>query len=113
MTMIRKVVRAILFATLAVAAGQSRPIDTANSQLTVFAYKSGLFSFAAHDHEIAAPIASGMITESGEPSVTFTVRSADMKVLDPKVSDKDRAQIQKDMLSEKVLDAARYPEISF
>jgi polyisoprenoid-binding protein YceI len=36
-----------------------------------------------------------------------------MKVLDPKASDADRAEIQQTMLSEKVLNAARYPEITF
>jgi polyisoprenoid-binding protein YceI len=34
-------------------------------------------------------------------------------VLDPKASEKDRTQIQNDMLSEKVLDAVKYPEIRF
>jgi hypothetical protein len=101
------------FLMTAAVSAQSRRIDTANSKLTVYAYKSGLFSFAAHDHEIAAPIASGSITEFGNPGVAFTVRAGEMKVLDPKASDKDRAQIQKDMLSEKVLDAPKYPEITF
>ncbi len=104
---------AILFAVTVSAAAQARPIDVAHSQLTVHAYKAGLFSFAAHDHEIAAPIATGSIRETGGLGVNFVVKTTEMKVLDAKASDKDRAEIQKQMLSDKVLDAARYPEIRF
>jgi hypothetical protein len=92
---------------------QARSIDPVASSITVFAYKSGLFSFAAHDHEVAAPIASGTVTEAGAPAVSLKIDVRQMKVLDPKVSDKDRAEIQQTMLSEKVLDPARFPEITF
>jgi polyisoprenoid-binding protein YceI len=102
---------AMLFSCIV--AAQARPIDTAKSTITVFAYKSGLFSFAAHDHEVAAPIASGTIDQSAGPSVALKIDARKMKVLDPKVSNKDRAEIQQTMLSEKVLHATRYPEIAF
>jgi polyisoprenoid-binding protein YceI len=36
-----------------------------------------------------------------------------MQVIDPGVSDKDRAEIQSTMLGPKVLDAQKYPEIRF
>ena len=36
-----------------------------------------------------------------------------MRVRDAKVSDKDRAEIQKTMLGPEVLDVERYPEIVF
>lgn len=36
-----------------------------------------------------------------------------MKVTDPEVSEKDRAEIQSTMLGPKVLDQERYPEIHF
>ncbi len=106
----------LMFATLLLSGlltAQSRPMDIAKSTLTVFAYKSGLFSFAAHDHEVAAPIASGTIDESGQPSVAVKIDARQMRVLDPKASAKDRAEIQQTMLSDKVLDAMRYPEIAF
>jgi hypothetical protein len=41
-------------------AGQ-RPIDIAKSVMTVRVFKGGLFSAFGHDHEIAAPLASGMV----------------------------------------------------
>jgi polyisoprenoid-binding protein YceI len=108
------VIRLALLIVLSVsAAAQERSIDAAQSRLTVYAYKSGLFSFAAHDHEIAAPIATGSIRETGDLGVNFVVKTTEMKVLDAKASDKDRAEIQKQMLSDTVLDASRYPEIRF
>lgn len=106
--------RVLLIAAVAVSAmAQARPIDTANSRLSVHAYKSGLFAFAAHDHEIAAPIDSGSIADRGTLTVNFTVKVAAMKVLDPKASDDDRSQIQREMLGPKVLDVERFPEIRF
>ena len=94
-------------------AQNGREIDTANSKLTVFAFKTGLFSFAAHDHEINAPITAGRIDDSGKsPRVTFRVNAREMNVLDPKASEKDRAEIQRDMQA-KVLESEQYPTIEF
>src|SRR4029453_10670360 len=36
-------------------------IDQATSTITLHAGKSGVFSFAGHDHEIAAPVSDGEI----------------------------------------------------
>jgi polyisoprenoid-binding protein YceI len=91
---------------------QSRPIDTANSKLTIHASKSGVFSFAGHDHTIAAPIASGSMDEV-QRTVEFTVHTKDLQVLDPGESEKNRIEIRTDMLGEKLLDAARFPTITF
>ena len=54
-----------------IAAGQGRPIDTAQSKLTVYVYKSGLFSAFADDHVIDAPIAAG--TLSGSPPLSVSI----------------------------------------
>jgi polyisoprenoid-binding protein YceI len=75
-------------------------------------YKSGLFSAFAHDHEITAPITLGVFQEAN-PSVELTVDARKLRVVDPEVSDKDRAEIQATMLSAKVLEAEKFPEISF
>ena len=93
--------------------GEKRAIDVQRSVMKVYAYKSGLFSVFAHNHEILAPIAAGAVEESKNPSVELRVETVRMQVLDPKVSDKDRAEIQRTMLGSDVLDAARYPEIRF
>jgi polyisoprenoid-binding protein YceI len=107
---------AILLATLAlaaIAAAQSIPIDAQRSTLTVKVGKSGLFSAFGHDHEIRAPIISGSIVTASAPAVELTVDARRMRVLDPDVSGKDRAEIQKTMESAAVLDVERFPSIHF
>jgi polyisoprenoid-binding protein YceI len=89
-----------------------RQIDPAHSKITVHAYKSGLFSFAGHDHEISAPIASGAIDED-KREVELRVNSADLQVLDPKETEKNRAEIRSTMLGPKLMEVDKYPTISF
>ena len=91
---------------------QAKQIDAANSKITIRAYKTGLFSFAAHDHVIEAPIVAGQVDER-EKLVTIEIETKSLRVLDPGESEKNRAEIQQTMLSEKLLDAAKYPTISF
>lgn len=89
-----------------------RPIDTQRSTITIHVGKAGMFSMAAHEHWVSAPIASGVIDETGA-RVEFKVRSASMMVKpDPKVDAKDHDQIQKHM-EEMTLETAKYPEITF
>ncbi len=87
-------------------------IDIAASKVTVQVSKSGLFSAFAHNHTIAAPLASGHI-DLEKKSVELTFHTQDMKVMDPEVKDSDRAQIERTMKSESVLDVTQFPEIGF
>src|SRR5438128_207147 len=93
-------------------AGSQKAIDTERSILTVRVYKAGLLSAFAHDHEIRAPIQKGSFDED-KSTVEFVVDAHALRVLDPDVSDKDRAEIQATMLGPKVLDSAKFPEIRF
>jgi polyisoprenoid-binding protein YceI len=100
--------------TWAAAAGpERRVIDGAHSSLNVRVLKSGFFSAFAHNHEIEAPIESGEVTESGNPSVELQVDARKLSVLDPEASVDTRAQIQKTMLGPLVLDTERFREIHF
>ncbi len=92
---------------------QSRPIDPGRSTLTVFAYKSGLFSAFADDHIVRAPIAAGSIADQNPLAVEIRVRSADLIVLDPALSASKRAEVQARMVGPEVLDTAQYPDIRF
>jgi polyisoprenoid-binding protein YceI len=92
--------------------GPATTIDTARSVLTVRVYKTGLFSAFAHDHEIRAPMQNGLIDEDKNTG-EFTVDARKLRVLDPEVSEKDRADIQSTMLGPKVLDSEKFPEIRF
>jgi polyisoprenoid-binding protein YceI len=95
------------------ASGQEqRQVDIQKSKLTVRVYKSGLFSAFAHDHEITAPIAHGVFQETNA-LVELAVEARKLRVVDSEVSDKDRAEIQETMLSAKVLDTEKFPEIRF
>jgi polyisoprenoid-binding protein YceI len=95
-----------------VGTAQTVAIDTQKSKMTVRVYKSGLFSALGHDHEIQAPIESGEIDTTAR-TVTLTVDARKLTVLDPDLAADKRAQVQKDMHSEKVLDSARFHEIRF
>jgi polyisoprenoid-binding protein YceI len=91
---------------------QARAIDTARSKLTIFADSGGLFSFAGHDHTVAAPLESGSVQASGNQSVTLRVNAREMKVLDPDLEPKKRAEVQRDMHA-KVLESERFEVIEF
>jgi polyisoprenoid-binding protein YceI len=106
---------ALVVASLSHAQSSPEPattIDTARSVLTVRVYKTGLFSAFAHDHEIRAPIQKGAVDED-KNIVEFSVDARKLRVLDPEVSEKDRADIQSTMLGPKVLDSEKFPEIRF
>ena len=51
-------------------------IDVERSKLTVFVYKSGLFSAFADDHVIQASIASGSMSLDAPLAVEIAVKSA-------------------------------------
>jgi len=91
---------------------QPRPIDVHSSTITVRVAKSGALAAFGHNHEIAAPIASGAVDTKAR-HVEFRTNAASLEVRDPKGSDKDRAEIQKTMLGAEVLDSGRYSEIVF
>ena len=96
----------------AAAAATPKEIDTQKSVMTVRVFKSGMFSAFGHDHEISATIRDGKFSE-GDSSVDLTVDARQMRVMDKDVSDKDRAEIQENMLGPKVLDTGQFPEIRF
>jgi polyisoprenoid-binding protein YceI len=91
---------------------QRLAIDSAKSSLVIRVIKSGLFSGLAHDHTIQASVATGNI-DTREKSVALTFNVADLKVLDPGVSDSDRKDIDATMKGPKVLDGVQFPTISF
>lgn len=82
------------------------------SSMTIHVAKSGLFSAFGHNHTVSAPIARVAVDEKSK-TAAITVLTKEMKVMDPEVSAKDRAEIQATMLGPKVLDAQKFPEIKF
>jgi Uncharacterized conserved protein len=88
----------------------SRAIDTQHSSITVRVFKSGIFSTFAHNHIIRAPIRQG---KASAAAVELVVDSGKLTVIDPEISDKDRAEIQRTMIGSEVLDSQRFREIRF
>ena len=74
-----------------------KSIDTTKSTLTVRVFKAGLFSALGHDHQIQAPIQQGSF-RMNPPVVDLLVDARRLRVADPDISDKDRAQVQETML---------------
>ena len=85
-----------------------KPIDTANSTITIHVGKSGLFSAAAHEHQVSAPVEQGAIDDSAPGRVWFNVRASRLTVL----PEPDQAKVQSTMQSD-VLESERYPDIKF
>jgi hypothetical protein len=95
------------------AIAESRQINTEESKLTVFVYKSGLFSAFADNHLIDGSIAGGTIADAAPLSVAIEVRAGDLKVRDPDLSASKRAEVQMRMLGPEVLDTQKFPTIAF
>jgi polyisoprenoid-binding protein YceI len=92
---------------------QEQQIDTQRSTISIHVGKTGLLAAAAHEHDVDAPVSSGVIQESGTPHIEFRVETAKMKLRpDPKIDAKDQATIQTHM-EELVLETKKFPEISF
>src|SRR6266849_9346968 len=110
--MTKPICLALLLLALSLAPARAADLDLAASKITVHVEKSGLFSAFAHNHTIAAPLASGNL-DVGKRTIELKFRSQEMKVLDPGTSDSERANIEHTMKSDQVLDPARFPEITF
>ncbi|RPJ87553.1 MAG: YceI family protein, partial [Acidobacteria bacterium] len=81
--------------------------------MTIRAFKSGLFSAFAHNHEIEARGLEGEVVTSESQQVSLRIDTRKIKVLDPQMSADDRAEVQRTMEGPKVLDITRFPEIRF
>src|SRR6266567_4049792 len=102
----------LLMLALSLAPAHAADIDLATSKITVHVEKSGMFSAFAHNHTIAAPLASGHLNAE-KRTVELKCRTQEMKVLDPGVSESEIVDIDRTMKSDKVLDTGRFPEIAF
>ena len=91
---------------------QAAEIDVEHSSMTVHVQRSGVFAFAADNHEVHAPISKGKLDEAAG-SIQFEIETAKMQVLDPKLDPAKRAQVQEKMVGAEVLDTTHYPVIQF
>ena len=101
-----------------VAAIQTYRVDSTKSHVTIHVGKSGAFSFiAGHTHEVIGPIESGSVDVNVEaPSqsrVRLVIPASELKVSAEGEPPGDTPKVQQAMHSDKVLDVARYPRISY
>ena len=92
-------------------------VDRKQSSLEIRVSREGFLKALGHDHVISATELSGQI-QLAQPnvtqsSVTFVAATSSLVVVDPGEAEKDRNEVQSTMLGDKVLDAARYPQIQF
>jgi polyisoprenoid-binding protein YceI len=106
-----------LAAAPAGAAPRTYVVDAAASSVRVHVGKSGAFSFAGHKHEVVAPAVSGEIVadpaELGASRVTLTFAAGALKVLPEGEPAGDAPKVEEIMRGPKVLDALRFPAITF
>jgi polyisoprenoid-binding protein YceI len=100
------------------AASDAYQIDPVKSRVTIVVGKAGAFSFlAGHTHEVSGPIESGSLDiDPDNPSrsqVHMAIAAASLKVSGADEPPKDRPKVQEAMESDKVLDVARFPRITF
>lgn len=99
------------------AAPRTFVVDPAASSVRIHVGKSGAFSFAGHTHEVVAPALSGEVTadpgDLAASKVALTFEAAALKVLPEGEPAGDAPKVEDVMRGPKVLDAVRFPGISF
>ena len=96
---------------------RSYSIDPRQSKVEIHVGKQGAFSAFGHDHLVAAKQVSGDAKfneqKPDQSSVRLKIPTKSITVIDPGESEKDRKEVQATMEGEKVLDIAKFPEITF
>lgn len=100
------------------AASDTYQVDAMKSRLTIVVGKAGAFSFlAGHTHEVSGPIESGSLDidpdNLSRSQVRIIIAASSLKVSGADEPPKDRPKVQEAMESDKVLDVARFPLITF
>lgn len=92
-------------------------IDSAQSRVVIDVGKAGVFSFAGHIHEVVSSAVGGRVTfdpaDWSRASVSLDFDAAALRVSGKGESAADVPEVQRVMLSDKVLDIARFPKITF
>ncbi len=92
-------------------------IDAARSRVTIDVGRTGMFGFAGHNHEVIAPVVHGKVTydpaDWQRSAVSLECEATALKVTDKGDPPSDVPKVQNVMLSEEVLDAKRFPSVTF
>ena len=91
-------------------------IDSNASQVAIEVGKSGMLSFAGHLHEVTAPVQGRVMFDADDwrrSSVLLDFDASALRVTGKGESPSDVPEVQRVMLSDQVLDAKRFPRITF
>ncbi len=98
-------------------ADRAYQINPDQSRALIAVGKAGVLSFAGHTHEVAAPVAGGLVTLDAADLAHSTLRleidASALRVTGKGEPAADVPAVQQTMLSDKVLDVGRYPTIVF
>lgn len=99
------------------ALGQTFAIDSDASKVLIHVGKTGLASFAGHEHDVAARSVHGKVIADREDlsrsSIDVVFDAAALTVIDKGEPPEDIPKVQSEMQGPKVLDVARFPTIRF
>lgn len=102
---------------LAAPAAQRYEVVTTESRAVIYVDKAGAFStFAGHTHQVEAPIRGTLSVDPDRPeraAVALEIPTAALRVTGDGEPIDDVPEVQRRMVGADVLDAARYPTISF
>ncbi len=92
-------------------------VDPSASRLTVHVGKTGLFSFAGHEHDVIAAAFKGEVGADPDnlagSSVHLVFESSGLRLSSPGDAPADVPKIEEAMRGPGVLDVARFPEVRF
>lgn len=100
------------------AAGRTYAIDAERSRAVIAVGKAGALAFAAgHTHEVLTSAITGVVNVEtarlAQSTVQLTIDTAALRVTGKGEPAEDVPEVQRVMLSDKVLDVHRYPTIAF
>ena len=111
------VLGALLVIPFSLVAQEKYSVDPARSKVQINVSKEGVFKAFGHDHVIVAKEVSGRLQFDAErieqSNARLKIPTKSITVVDPGESEKDRHEVQATMEGEKVLDIAKFPEITF
>ena len=92
-------------------------VDAARSSVVVHVGRSGVFGFAGHTHTVVAPALQGRViaveSDLSRSTVRLSFETARLTVQERGEPAGDAPKVQEAMLGPKVLDAGRFPAITF
>jgi polyisoprenoid-binding protein YceI len=92
-------------------------IDPGRSRVQLDVFRGGILKTFGHDHKVAARIFSGTVqfdpAKLRDSSVSLSIESNSLIVLDPNTSEDERNEVQAAMGSPKVLDIQKFSKITF